>query len=173
MKAKIGKMILAGVIIVVIGGAIQLIRGRSDVTTLAAGQQVTQVPYDYGLDGSDHGLERALENNKKRYMLPRSEPAVSMEQALAEVQRVFEGQVAQATNIKARYVRFSDDMQCREFAPDDCRLLYQDMPAWVFTLDGLNIPSRGPAGSPKVYSHEIHVVVNAETGEYVMSYIFR
>ncbi|MDP9350249.1 MAG: hypothetical protein M3P51_01705, partial [Chloroflexota bacterium] len=83
------------------------------------------------------------------------------------------GHVAQATSIQARYVSFSDDMQCREYAPNACRLLYQDMPAWVFTLEGVNIASRGPSGSPTVSAHEMHVVVNAETGEYVMSYMFR
>ncbi len=173
MRVRIGGLLFVGLVLVASLLAAQLLGGRAEYTVAASGQVVTLIPYDYGLDGSDPGLQRALEGNRKRYEPPRGEPAISLEQALAEVQRVRGGHLEQAESIKARYVRFSDDVQCREVAPGDCRLLYQDMPTWVFTLDGLNIASRGPSGSPIVYSHEEHVVVNAETGEYVGGFIFR
>ncbi len=169
MRSMLGRLSLAVLTLAAAVLAIQLTLYGEEGGASTGSAQVTRVPYDYGLDGSDPAFERGLRNGRKRYMPPLTEPAISMEQALDEVG----GRVSEATNITARYVRFSDDVMCRELASNDCRLLYQDMPAWVFTLEGLNIPSRGPSGSPTVYAHGMHVVVDAETGEYVMSYMFR
>ncbi|MDP9350832.1 MAG: hypothetical protein M3P51_04740, partial [Chloroflexota bacterium] len=80
MQAWIGPIALAGLILVVIRVATQVIQERSEATALGTTQQLTRVPYDYGLDGTDPELQKALEDNRKRYMPPPlSKPAISMQ----------------------------------------------------------------------------------------------
>ena len=51
---------------------------------------------------------------------------------------------------------------------------YSKVPAWVLTYTGLSLPSFGGApDTPATVTHELLVLVNAQTGQYMEAYSYR
>jgi hypothetical protein len=111
-------------------------------------------------------------------------PAVTREQAIQIATKNAAVPVAKASEIKARYVLFSDnDMGEDTSIGDDfsVRLFYQNVPAWVVTFCGLDIPGQGPSrfwhenhkDAPMPSNHEWNVVLDAKTGDYIEEFAFR
>lgn len=105
-----------------------------------------------------------------RFEIPVSPPSVAMEEAI-EVAKSRLGAVASnAAFVEARYVLFSDDQYYRTDANGQKHYFFQNVPAWVVTFKGVKLQSRGRSNH---YNEEIHVVVNAITGEYMELFSFR
>lgn len=79
---------------------------------------------------------------------------------------------SQATNISTQYVLFSDDQYYSTDTQGVKQFKFQRVPAWIVTFTGVTVSSRGPVGQPTQFNHELHVVINAETGEYMESYSY-
>jgi hypothetical protein len=77
----------------------------------------------------------------------------------------------QATSIATRYVLFSNDQCFTTGATGQTHLVWQRVPAWVVTFTGVNLPSRG--GEPVTFNHEVNVVIDAKTGEYLQLFSYR
>ena len=76
----------------------------------------------------------------------------------------------QATSIATRYVLFSDDQYFTTDATGQ-HLAWQRVPAWVVTFTGVNLPSKG--GDPDAVNHEVNIVIDARTGEYLQLFSYR
>lgn len=108
-------------------------------------------------------------------------PKVTMDQAIEIASKnAFVVVDTPSTTTTARYVSFSDNVRgtADKIGDDDSvRLDFQNVPAWVVTFCGLDIPPhlrRGGVRPAKVNNaHEWNVVINAETGEYMEEYSFR
>lgn len=49
--------------------------------------------------------------------------------------------------------------------------LYEGVPVWVVTFEGMCIPISGPPGTaPGCAGNEWNVVINADTGEYIQGF---
>ncbi len=114
-----------------------------------------------------------LESIGKRYGVPGPgvQPAISRERALELAREWSPALAAQATSISAQFVLFSDD---RYGAEDEygnkLTPIYQNVPAWVVTFNGVQIPSMMP---PLSYNSEMNVVFNATTGEYLEAFSYK
>lgn len=79
---------------------------------------------------------------------------------------------SQATQISTQYVLFSDDQYYSTDTQGVKQFKFQRVPAWVVTYTGVTLPSHGPVGQSTQFNHELHVVISAETGEYMESYSY-
>jgi hypothetical protein len=110
-------------------------------------------------------------------------PAVTREQAIQIATKNAAVPVGKASEIKARYVLFSDNAMGEDTSIGDdfsVRLFYQNVPAWVVTFCGLDIPPNGSRlwaennkGTPVHSNHEWNVVVDAQAGKYIEEFTFR
>ncbi len=116
-----------------------------------------------------------------RYGSPSSPPKITQQQAIQLATTWLGLPLAhQATHIHALYVLFSDDQYYSTDARGQKNYLYENVPAWVVILEGLNLPGSGggrPAhGSNQntiKYNHEMNVVINAQSGEYMEAFTYR
>ena len=82
-----------------------------------------------------------------------------------------------SAHIETRLVLFTDDHQYRQDPSGNKQYLLWRVPAWVVTISGIDIPSRG--GSPRsrphniTFNHEMNVVIDARTGQYLMAFSYR
>jgi hypothetical protein len=107
------------------------------------------------------------------YDPPTGPPKITEEQAI-EAAKAFVPLyiVPQATRIVARYVLFSDNVAHSTDADGQKHYLWQKMPSWVVTFEGVNFrplssgPPPRPGEPPRQtrYFHEVNVVVDANTG---------
>jgi hypothetical protein len=126
-------------------------------------------------------------------------PVISKVQAYAKAvtipTSVTPDELARATRVVARYGLFTSDSmrdckqqfadagaldsnghlgkQVPDIDTDKCKRLFDGIPAWIITFEGLEIPSNGPPGSEPEYNHEMNVVIDARTGEYVHWFTYR
>ena len=112
-------------------------------------------------------------------------PAISEADAITKAlkEAIPQVSVQPDTPIEARFVIYNDDVACELADPDaahsECvTYLYQDIPAWIVTVR--DIQFFGMAGSSKYaneheleYNSEVHVAINAMTGEIITVYSFR
>ena len=146
----------------------------TDGMRLAAGRTIRQVAHDKGLKGEDESFRNGLGRMRLRYGRPSSPPAVPVDKAITAARSVHGALVDEATSVEVRYALFSNDTERVEDENGNQRLVLQNVPAWIVTLEGIDIPSRGPrGGGMKAHNHELHVVVDARTGEYLRYYTFR
>lgn len=81
---------------------------------------------------------------------------------------------AQASQVSAQFVSFSDDQYADVDAAGQSHPKFQQIPAWVIVFEGMNIPPRGGRRAANLPPHtEMHVVINAETGEYMEAFTYR
>jgi len=106
-----------------------------------------------------------------------SAPAALTSQQAVELAKSYLGQslAKQATQVEAQYVLFSDDQYYTTDAQNQKQYYFQNVPAWVVTLRGVNFAIRGARGdsSEVEYNHEVHVVFNAQTGEFMELFTYR
>jgi hypothetical protein len=106
-----------------------------------------------------------------RYEVPNVAPVITEAQAIQAAKHRKPGLADQATSIETRYVLFSDDgyfdkdTTGRQYRP------WQRVPAWVVTFKGVILPSRG--GDPDAVNHEVNIVIDARTGEYMQLFSYR
>lgn len=168
MMEMVGRWLIAACAVTVVALFYNAVSGRGGDGHQGTLSNVERIPYDAGLRGEDEGLRLGLQKMSLRYGKPAIEPAVSLVRALA-VARAEDGPMLdRASSVLARHVLWSNDTES-----EGDRLLFQNVPAWVITYRGLDIPNRGPRGGKKVYNHELHVVIDATTGEWLRSYTFR
>ena len=74
--------------------------------------------------------------------------------------------------VSAQYSLYSDDHYGHRLASGQIQPLLQNQPAWVITFSGPGVVlySSGPRGSPRRVKHEVSVVIDAATGQYLMGY---
>ncbi len=86
---------------------------------------------------------------------------------------------AQATQVAATYVLFSDDDYYTTSATGVKHFYFQNTPAWVVTFQGVSFPTHGPRGigqgtvQVQRVNHEVNVVINAQTGERMEIFSYR
>ncbi len=107
-----------------------------------------------------------------RYGSPSSPPKITQQQAIQlATTRLGLPLANQATHINALYVLFSDDQYYSTDAKGQKSYFFQNVPAWVVTFQGVNFASSGRG--PARFNHEVNVVINAQTGEYMELFTYR
>lgn len=101
--------------------------------------------------------------------------AISRDQAVQEARTPLPGVVAQATSIRTTLVSFSDDHYA-DVSPQTGQIVnyhFQNTPAWVVSFEGISLPSHGPHGAVTTVNHELNVVIDARTGQYMEMYSYQ
>jgi hypothetical protein len=106
-----------------------------------------------------------------RYETPHVPPVITEAQALQAAKDRKPGLADQAASIEIRYVLFSDDGYFDKDATGQQYRPWQKVPAWVVTFTGVILPSRG--GDPDDVNHEVNIVIDARTGEYLELFSYR
>ena len=105
------------------------------------------------------------------YETPNVAPAITEAQAIQAARDRKPGLTDQAASIETRYVLFSDDGYFDKDAIGRQYRPWQKVPAWVVTFKGVILPSRG--GDPDAANHEVNIVIDARTGEYMQLFSYR
>jgi len=129
----------------------------------------------------------ALSELSLHFDTPTTAAAITADQAiqLAVDRRVGQAVADQATGVATHFVLFSDDdyvgtdaqghSLCSTTIDADhrphCHLA--KIPAWVVTLEGVNYPLPGSSDSTPRYAHEVHVVIDARTGNDLELFYYR
>ena len=106
-----------------------------------------------------------------RYEVPSVAPVITEAQAIQAAKGRKPGLADQAASIETRYVLFSDDGFFDKDATGRQYRPWQRVPAWVVTFKGVILPSRG--GDPDAVNHEVNIVIDARTGEYMQLFSYR
>lgn len=110
-------------------------------------------------------------------------PAISTEKAI-EIAKARIGwprepfTVEENIQIEANLVLFSDDQLCAENEGGEKKCFYQDIPAWVVTFSNIKfyLPSAGGRGNKNLgplYNTEVHVAIDAVTGDVLEDYSYK
>jgi hypothetical protein len=98
--------------------------------------------------------------------------AVSRQQAENAARQVLPGVTSQASGVAEKFALFSDD-QYAVVAPETGHIVsyhFQAVPAWVLTFTGVTLPNHGPGDNA---NHELNVVIDARTGQYLEMFSYR
>ena len=106
-----------------------------------------------------------------RYATPNVAPVITEAQAIQAAKDRKPGLADQATSIETRYVLFSDDGYFDKDATGQQYRPWQKVPAWVVTFKGVILPLRG--GDLDAVNHEVNIVIDARTGEYMQLFSYR
>lgn len=109
-----------------------------------------------------------------RFEQPTAPAAVQQSKAIAAAKvRLGEAVAAQASQVTARYVLYTDDEYYTEDAGGKKILKHFRVPAWVVTFHDVEYQvGRGP-GREHLANSEVHVVINANTGEAIGLFTYR
>lgn len=120
-----------------------------------------------------------------RYGTPKVDfkPAISTEKAI-EIAKARIGwpqeplTVEENIQIEANLVLFSNDQLCAENEGGEKNCFYQDIPAWVVTFSNIKfyLPSDGGRANKNlgpVYNTEVHVAIDAVTGNVLELYSYK
>jgi len=172
-------LLLCGAIAVAIGGTLTLrLRYVTGPTTVrASGVSISRtVPSEYLTPLSAFNL-RFTETQVapgEHPVLPGGAAGITDEEAvtkaMAQSLGAVDGQLSPGVQVAARFGAFSDDVFAKGGPGAPMQLLYQNRPAWIVTFfgPGLTIPLDGP--DPLAVHHEQNVVIDADTGDYLMGY---
>ncbi|MEW5829857.1 MAG: hypothetical protein AB1846_13275 [Chloroflexota bacterium] len=106
------------------------------------------------------------------YEQPVTPPSISQIEAIKVAKRKLGYVAKQADEILANYVLFSDDQYYSEDETGQKIYRFQNVPAWVITFRGVSYNiARGRGGNPT--NTEVHVVIDATTGEYMELFTYR
>ena len=105
--------------------------------------------------------------------------SVSQDKAIAAALSFFPlpDNLQSSAHIETRLVLFTDEHKYRLDPSGNKQYVMWRVPAWVVTISGIDIPSRG--GSPHskphniTFNHEMNVVIDARTGQYLMAFTYR
>jgi hypothetical protein len=106
-----------------------------------------------------------------RYEVPNVAPVITEAQAIQAAKHIKPGLAGQAASIETRYVLFSDDGYFDKDATGRQYRPWKQVPAWVVTFKGVILPSRG--GDADAVNHEVNIVIDARTGEYMQLFSYR
>ena len=106
-----------------------------------------------------------------RYEVPNVASVITEAQAIQAAKDRKPGLADQAASIETRYVLFSNDEHFDKDATGRQYRPWQRVPAWVVTFKGVILPSRG--GDPDAVNHEVNIVIDARTGEYMQLFSYR
>jgi hypothetical protein len=106
-----------------------------------------------------------------RYEVPNVASVITEAQAIQAAKDRKPGLADQAASIETRYVLFSNDEHFDKDATGRQYRPWQRVPAWVVTFKGVILPLRG--GEPGAANHEVHIVIDARTGEYLELFSYR
>lgn len=88
----------------------------------------------------------------------------------ASAAKLVPGYAPTAKEVSATYVLFSNDAYFAE-SPEGLRdYRLQNVPAWLVTYTGLDLPLHG---APGMVNHELNVVVDVRTGEAIWEFSYR
>src|SRR3954451_6302431 len=135
-------------------------RYNKDVEVVMPGSHIRMK--DIGLGPTDIGI---------RYETPNVAPVITEAQAIQAARDRKPGLADQAASTETRYVLFSDDGFFERDATGQPYRPRQQVPAWVVTFKGVILPSRG--GDPDAANHEVNIVIDARTGEYMLLFSYR
>jgi hypothetical protein len=95
---------------------------------------------------------------------------VAMDHTLAGVDRAHN--LLPNVQVSAQYGLFTDDHYGQRLASGQIQPYLQNRPAWVITFSGPGVVFYlpGPAGSRPAVHHEVSVVIDAATGQYLMGF---
>ena len=159
-------------------GATRAVQGPADpVPTVTPVTPSGDGPLDPATLADAFGIHFTIQavDNGGRPTLPNGQQGVSREQAIRAAMDHSLVQVDQAHNllpnvqVLAQYGLFTRARPGRQLHPN-----VQNRPAWVITFSGPGVviyPS-GPAAPGSVH-HEVTVVIDAATGEYLLGYSYR
>ncbi len=104
--------------------------------------------------------------------------SVSQDQAVAAATSwlALPDNVQAAARIETRLVRFTNENWYSQDAAGIKHYQLWQVPAWVVSTSGIDIPSRGglPGRNNQVsYNHEMNVVIDARTGQYLQAFTYR
>jgi hypothetical protein len=110
--------------------------------------------------------------------LPNGQQGVSRDQAIRAAMDTGLAGVDQEHNllpnvqVSAHYGLFTNDHYEHRLPSGQLQLVLENRPAWVVTFSGPGVVlySSGPRGSPRRVKHEVSVVINAATGQYLMGF---
>ena len=86
------------------------------------------------------------------------------------------GNLKASAQIQAQLVLFTDESRYRLDSSGNKQYVLWQVPAWVVTISGLDIPSRGgiPHRQNQMdFNHEMNVVIDARTGQYLQAFTYR
>jgi hypothetical protein len=74
--------------------------------------------------------------------------------------------------VSAQYTLYSDDRYGQKLGPGKVQPYLQNRPAWVITFSGPGVVlyPTGPRPPGSGVHHEVSVVIDAATGQYLMGY---
>lgn len=109
-----------------------------------------------------------------RYGTPSRAPVITQDQAVAAAKAALgDTLTGSATRIDTHYVLFSNDQYFSTDASGIKHYVFQDIPAWIVTFEGVSVPWHGPRGSNPGHNSEMNVAVDAQTGESLDAYSYR
>jgi len=81
-----------------------------------------------------------------------------------------------SAHVETRLVLFTNEDRYSLDSSGNKQYVLWRVPAWVVTISGIDIPSRGGVPHRKhqtTFNHEMNVVIDARTGQYLMAFSYR
>lgn len=101
-------------------------------------------------------------------------PAITHDQALQTAAIVWGPDlVAQATSLSVHYVLYTDDLLFSRDGHGNRIIADRNIPAWIVSVQGVNLASHGRSGDPITYNHEANIVIDARDGRYLGMFAYR
>jgi hypothetical protein len=108
-------------------------------------------------------------------LLPDGTSGITMEEAVSSAlgrscATDVDGQLLPDVQVTAAFGLFTDSI-ARPLGSGPSEALYQKVPAWIvrFEGEGVRVISSGPVGAPRYTGHEVHVIIDATSGNIIMS----
>lgn len=175
------RMKAIGVAILVVSALVGVAAMQShELTRVAAAQSTSQDP---AVLKAAFGIRftTQLVASGARPVLPGGQPGVSMDDAMRTAMTdspavgvaTVSGELVPDSQISAQYGTFSDEKYGRIDASGRVQPEWQNRPVWIVTFagPGVQLPSHNPR--VKAVHHELSVVLDAATGQYLMAYAYR
>ena len=105
-------------------------------------------------------------------------PGIDATTAIARARDEFGGLVDEASEVYTAFGLFTSSKYGTVASEDGSVTQYVSVPAWIVTLAGVSIPPSGPRREGAKEGRmgtatELNVVVNADTGNYMMAFSYR
>ena len=111
-----------------------------------------------------------------RYETPTTPPLIAQDTVLHSAATMMPAMASGATQTVSQYVLFSVDVYYRTDSAGQKHYVYQGVPAWVISFEGLTIQRHGcytACSSQKSGNHEMNVVIDATTGQEMETFSYR
>jgi hypothetical protein len=110
---------------------------------------------------------------------------ISASAAVAAAEDNEPGLASTATGISAFYTLYTNTMYANKGSDGQMHPIFVKVPVWIVTFTGIYLPGTGgfpvpdlktgvsPSPTAQLADHEMHVVINAVTGAYMIEYAYR